>query len=123
MSGPHSLSPTSAASARPVRHGQQILSRLQALFPAQQGTVTTTNPSQNPVSFPAARLPSPRMPSKFIKVRILTWNMHDSLPKGDLEELLGAVPPYDSHKQTSSSPPPFPQLSPEPVHPYHLVVM
>lgn len=49
--------------------------------------------------------------------------MHDSLPKGDLEELLGAVPPYDSHKQTSSSPPPFPQLSPEPVHPYHLVVI
>ncbi|KAI5981953.1 DNase I-like protein [Pisolithus albus] len=49
--------------------------------------------------------------------------MHDSLPKGDLEELLGAVPPYDSHKQTPSGPSAFPQLSLEPVHPYHLVVI
>ncbi|THH30619.1 hypothetical protein EUX98_g3589 [Antrodiella citrinella] len=27
---------------------------------------------------------------KFIKIRMLTWNMYDSLPKGDLEELLGS---------------------------------
>ncbi|KAI6099831.1 hypothetical protein F5141DRAFT_1143826 [Pisolithus sp. B1] len=123
MSGLQPLSPTSATSARPVRHGTQILSRLQALFPAQQGAATTTNLSQNPVSFPAVRFPSPRKPSKFLKVRILTWNMHDSLPKGDLEELLGVVPPYDGHTQASSGPSAFPQLSSEPVHPYHLVVI
>ena len=29
-----------------------------------------------------------------IKVRIITWNMHDSIPKGDLEVLLGRVGPY-----------------------------
>ena len=29
-----------------------------------------------------------------IKVRIITWNMHDSVPKGDLEILLGKVGPY-----------------------------
>lgn len=29
-----------------------------------------------------------------IKVRIITWNMHDSLPKGDLEVLLGRVGAY-----------------------------
>ncbi|KAJ9477521.1 Inositol polyphosphate phosphatase [Pseudozyma hubeiensis] len=29
-----------------------------------------------------------------IKVRIITWNMHDSVPKGDLEVLLGKAGPY-----------------------------
>ncbi|KAI6155377.1 hypothetical protein BKA82DRAFT_196077 [Pisolithus tinctorius] len=117
-----SLPPTAAASARSVRQGQ-ILSRLQALFPASQNTATTANISQNQVSFPTARLPLPRKPSKFIKVRILTWNMHDSLPKGNLEELLGTVASYDGCKQASFGPSAFPQLSADPGHPYHLVVI
>ncbi|SNX82617.1 uncharacterized protein MEPE_01323 [Melanopsichium pennsylvanicum] len=29
-----------------------------------------------------------------IKVRIITWNMHDSVPKGDLQVLLGKAGPY-----------------------------
>ncbi|GAC97024.1 inositol polyphosphate phosphatase [Pseudozyma hubeiensis SY62] len=29
-----------------------------------------------------------------IKVRIITWNMHDSVPKGELEVLLGKAGPY-----------------------------
>ncbi|SPO22456.1 uncharacterized protein UTRI_01134 [Ustilago trichophora] len=29
-----------------------------------------------------------------IKVRVITWNMHDSVPKGDLEVLLGKAGPY-----------------------------
>ncbi|KAI6037672.1 hypothetical protein EDC04DRAFT_2868621 [Pisolithus marmoratus] len=49
--------------------------------------------------------------------------MHDSLPKGDLEELLGAVASYDDHKQASLGPSAFPQLSTDPVHPYHLIVI
>ncbi|KAI5985990.1 hypothetical protein EDD15DRAFT_2200365 [Pisolithus albus] len=115
MSGPHSLAPTSAASARPVRHRHRYYLAFKHYFLHNKVQLPPQTPSQNPVSFPAARLPSPRMPSKFIKVRILTWNMHDSLPKGDVEELLGAVPPYDSHKQTPSGPSAFPQLSLEPI--------
>lgn len=31
---------------------------------------------------------------EFLKIRFLTWNMHESLPKGDLTPLLGRVPSY-----------------------------
>ncbi|KAF6759917.1 hypothetical protein DFP72DRAFT_805883 [Ephemerocybe angulata] len=58
---------------------------------------------------------------KGLKVRMLTWNMHDSLPKGELEELLGKVLPYVPN---SASPPgTFPILSEEDDHPYHFVVV
>ncbi|TFK28188.1 DNase I-like protein [Coprinopsis marcescibilis] len=57
---------------------------------------------------------------KSLKVRMITWNMHDSLPKGDLEELLGKVPPYAA----SATPPgTFPMLPLEADHPYHFVVV
>lgn len=46
-----------------------VIARLQALFP----------PSPT-VSHDAVALPSPSSPD-FIKIRIITWNMHDSLPK------------------------------------------
>ncbi|TKY84898.1 hypothetical protein EX895_005978 [Sporisorium graminicola] len=42
---------------------------------------------------PAQTQPQPRQrPS--IKVRIITWNMHDSVPKGDLQVLLGKAGQY-----------------------------
>lgn len=47
--------------------------------------------------------------------------MHDSVPKGDLEELLGKVPLYTSN--TPLSPDAFPVLSADNTHPYHLVVI
>ncbi|KAG8213211.1 hypothetical protein J3R82DRAFT_11676 [Butyriboletus roseoflavus] len=49
--------------------------------------------------------------------------MHDSLPKGDLEELLGAVYPHGNHRRGPDDVPTFPVLSTDPVHPYHLVVV
>ncbi|RXW25597.1 hypothetical protein EST38_g199 [Candolleomyces aberdarensis] len=58
---------------------------------------------------------------KGMKVRIITWNMHDSLPKGELEELLGKVPPYAPNP--ASPPGTFPILPEEPEHPYHFVVV
>ncbi|EGN98984.1 hypothetical protein SERLA73DRAFT_122843 [Serpula lacrymans var. lacrymans S7.3] len=66
--------------------------------------------------------PQPPKPPKCLKVRIITWNMHDSLPKGDLEELLGAVSP---HKLVPISPDSLdiPDMSIDANHPYHLVVM
>ncbi|KAJ3509060.1 hypothetical protein NLJ89_g5423 [Agrocybe chaxingu] len=46
--------------------------------------------------------------------------MHESLPKGDLEELLGKVPLYTSLPSESSS---VPQLPNDGNHPYHLIVI
>ncbi|KAF9007658.1 Endonuclease/exonuclease/phosphatase [Cyathus striatus] len=58
--------------------------------------------------------------STFIKVRIVTWNMHDSLPKGNLEELFGRVPIYTN---TSASDGEMPRFAADDSHPYHFVVI
>ncbi|KDR76398.1 hypothetical protein GALMADRAFT_247864 [Galerina marginata CBS 339.88] len=57
---------------------------------------------------------------KFFKVRLLTWNMHDELPKGDLQELFGEVPPYNN---SNAKPGTFPNLPNDSNHSYHLVVV
>ncbi|KAJ8509152.1 hypothetical protein ONZ45_g8648 [Pleurotus djamor] len=46
--------------------------------------------------------------------------MHDSLPKGNLEELLGKVPLYTKPKNPSDALPNFPS---DEDHPYHIVVV
>ncbi|KAL4066753.1 hypothetical protein J3A83DRAFT_4374808 [Scleroderma citrinum] len=103
---------------------QPIFSRLQALLPASSGIPATAPYSQNDGgSFPPSRLQSARKPPKFMKIRIVTWNMHDSLPKGDLEELLGAVAPYEGDNQGNSCTSTLPQMNGDPAHPYHLVVI
>ncbi|KAF8688920.1 phosphoglycerate mutase, partial [Rhizoctonia solani] len=55
-----------------------------------------------------------------LKIQIISWNMNDTLPKGDLAALLGAVPPYgsDSPNPTASD---F-QLD-DTGHPYHIIVI
>ena len=80
-----------------------------------------------------------------IKVRILTWNMHGSIPKGDLEVLLGHVgeyvrPPDGWDEHTTSVDPGelgcycvgqedrpraerIPPLPLDDAHPYHIVVI
>lgn len=55
-----------------------------------------------------------------IKVKTVSWNMADSLVKGDLEVLLGHVPPYMPQPSSSDR---LPQLEREDAHPYHLVVV
>ncbi|KAI9066127.1 DNase I-like protein [Trametes sanguinea] len=98
-----------------------VLARLQALFPHPNAQPPPPNPADSPVTLHS---PIPD-PPKFIKVRILTWNMHDSLPKGDVEELLGSVPlpnPSDSLPKDDSthSLPAFPANAD---HPYHIVIV
>ncbi|KNZ72104.1 72 kDa inositol polyphosphate 5-phosphatase [Termitomyces sp. J132] len=73
-----------------------------------------------------------------LKIRIVTWNMHDSVPKacsvpyesrrvllislqGDLEEFFGKVPLWSPSSSTSSGT--IPNFPLEAVHPYHLVVV
>lgn len=58
-----------------------------------------------------------------IKVRIMTWNMHGSIPKGDLEILFGHCDEYDptsAPRPDNETPPPLPLDS---SHPYHLLVL
>ncbi|KAG6873244.1 hypothetical protein C0995_001264 [Termitomyces sp. Mi166 len=98
-----------------------VLARLQALFPP--------TPTQSSVpaekSFLPVSLPKPASKTrKAFKIRILTWNMHDSVPKacfGDLEELLGKVPLWSPSNSTASGR--IPNFPLEAAHPYHLVVV
>nr|XP_019013431.1 uncharacterized protein I206_01498 [Kwoniella pini CBS 10737]OCF52212.1 hypothetical protein I206_01498 [Kwoniella pini CBS 10737] len=54
-----------------------------------------------------------------IKVLMVTWNMGDALPKGDLSVLFGQIPPYQPETPTGT----IPKLPVENVHPYHIVVV
>ncbi|KAJ8462988.1 hypothetical protein ONZ51_g10550 [Trametes cubensis] len=107
---------------RPPRPAHtNVLARLQALFPSHPQSNTLPPSADAPATLPS---PAPE-PPKFLKVRILTWNMHDSLPKGDVEELLGSVPisnpalpPKDASAPTSL--PAFPLNA---KHPYHIVIV
>ncbi|KAL5525973.1 hypothetical protein ACEPAG_7311 [Sanghuangporus baumii] len=100
-----------------------ILTRLQSLFP------TTSSPRTSAVVAPispelkvsteASARPLPR----FLKIRIVSWNMHDSLPKGNLEDLLGTVPPYVPCSGNEPDRLRFPNMSMEDGHPYHVVVV
>ncbi|KAL1745715.1 hypothetical protein HDZ31DRAFT_62809 [Schizophyllum fasciatum] len=50
--------------------------------------------------------------------------MHNGLPKGDLAEILGDVPPYTQYAtQNEAGQPTFPQLPSGNHHPYHIVVV
>lgn len=66
-------------STRPV-HAGGVFARLQGLFPPSLSpsgsqSVSTPIPSPRAVTYPSVSNP------QFIKTRIITWNMHDSLPK------------------------------------------
>ena len=72
-----------------------------------------------------------------LKIKIISWNMHDSLPKvscwhfhrqfyrleslqGNIAELLGYVPPYTPPLETTRG---IPYFEPGSDHPYHLIVV
>jgi len=72
----------------PTAHQPSVLTRLQGLFPNSTNDTTTPHPADSTqhdkaisstLSPPVTRAPT--IDPKFLKVRILTWNMHDSLPK------------------------------------------
>ncbi|WVQ98607.1 hypothetical protein IAU59_005737 [Kwoniella sp. CBS 9459] len=61
----------------------------------------------------------PNKQREAIKVMVVTWNMGDALPKGDLSVLFGQIPPYQPHSPADR----LPQLGVENAHPYHIVVV
>ncbi|KAG8801460.1 hypothetical protein FRC16_000403 [Serendipita sp. 398] len=67
--------------------------------------------------------PPPEIPEPdYVKIRIVTWNMNETLPKGDLAPLLGEVPAYQ--KNSNEKPDlKIPDLSLADDHPYHFVLI
>ena len=64
--------------------------RLHALFPSAQSSPSSAVINDHTTS--SRRRES--LPSKFLKVRIVTWNMHDSLPKVGTHPHLPCVPEF-----------------------------
>lgn len=93
-----------------------LFSRLQALLPLSSSSNNTPHTPE-----PAPLIPPPTPRNKSLKIRIVSWNMHDSLPSGDLEQLLGEIPPYNPTPFDGTHR--FPDLGNEDAHPYHLVVV
>ncbi|KAE9401461.1 DNase I-like protein [Gymnopus androsaceus JB14] len=102
---------------------QSVISRLQGLFPTSPNPLSGGLPSSANDSDSIQRMAqSARLSPKFLKIRILTWNMHDSVPKGDLTELFEEVPYYTPPHPSSSSPQ-FPQFNANAGHPYHVILV
>lgn len=120
MRNPHpQLSHDGVNAGRP-----SVVTRLHALLPSSPIELVKkpTLPRTDAQASSPKSLSGPA-PRQFIKVRIMSWNMHDSVPKGDLTELLGSLP---SHISIPVSPdkdvgPPMLPLDDE--HPYHIVVI
>ncbi|CAE6381115.1 unnamed protein product [Rhizoctonia solani] len=87
-----------------------VFERLSGLFPRHSSAPTANPPpEEKQAQFDHA-----------LKVQIISWNMNDTLPKGDLAALLGAVPPYGSDS-TNPAASEF-QLE-DTGHPYHIIVI
>ncbi|KAJ1307435.1 hypothetical protein OPQ81_001536 [Rhizoctonia solani] len=87
-----------------------VLERLSGLFPRHSSAPATNPPPEE----------KQKQFDHALKVQIISWNMNDTLPKGDLAALLGVVPPY-----SSDSPNPAAsefQLE-DTGHPYHIIVI
>ncbi|ORY22769.1 hypothetical protein BCR39DRAFT_550917 [Naematelia encephala] len=147
LAGPSFKAETSAPSPTSAQdEGSHVLSRLHALFSPSASHSNDSpgiqphhgrplSPSRGGKGEDLARMrtepimgrsPSPMVDTppepdrQAIKVFVVTWNMGDALPKGDLKVLFGEVPQY--------TPPPnpptgLPDLPTESAHPYHIVVV
>ncbi|KAF7327614.1 hypothetical protein MKEN_00340600 [Mycena kentingensis (nom. inval.)] len=113
-------SPTASTITVQTRHQSNVLARLQALFPTSP--TTTNGPIPPPLSPGPANHYGEKgpKPSVSLKIRMVSWNMHSSLPKGDLTHLFGRVPLYRPSELSESGIPQFPV---EDQHPYHLIVV
>lgn len=84
--------------------------------PRQVPAVTNRTPTT------AALASTARPDRQSIKIRVVSWNLGDSLPKGDLATLLGEVTPYHPPDHLITSFPSFDSTDGD-HHPYHLIVV
>lgn len=96
-----------------------FFTRLSSLIP----TTFSLSHTQNVPIDPTLIIPPPIIPPKHtaLKVRIVSWNMHDGLPGGDLEQLLGKIPPYVPTPLDEMGN--LPDLGDDEEHPYHILVV
>ncbi|KAJ9105368.1 hypothetical protein QFC21_001737 [Naganishia friedmannii] len=91
--------------------------------PGQQlGTPKQVPAAANRTPSTAAAASTARPDRQAIKIRVVSWNLGDSLPKGDLATLLGEIPPYHPPDHLVTSFPTFDSTDGE-HHPYHLIVV
>lgn len=75
----------------------------------------------SPPSAAGSAGPPPAPPQRHpVKVKIVSWNLGDSLPKGDLSPLFGNFDPYEPPDHLSLD---FPDFGTEDGHPYHIIVV
>lgn len=132
-----------------LRIGQSnMLARLHSLLPSAISTknamdLPTLQATSQSSMIPESSVPKPTQPApRPLKVRIVTWNMHDTLPKvrcvpaltgyhsyivyfnqGNLEDLLGTVAPYVPYPEGETDKFRIPNMTLEDCHPYHIVVV
>jgi hypothetical protein len=76
--------------------------------------------NRTPITAALASVPLPNRQA--IKIRVVSWNLGDSVPKGDLATLLGEVPPYHPPDHLITSLPIFDETDGD-GHPYHIIVV
>ncbi|KAI0090185.1 Endonuclease/exonuclease/phosphatase [Irpex rosettiformis] len=96
---------------------QGVIARLHGLFPANHHELQVEGDAGKGSN---QRAHKDKPPSKYIKIRMITWNMHDSVPKGDLQDLLGVVSDDPAGQTEPGSLPAFPL---DDSHPYHLIIV
>lgn len=92
-----------------------VFARLHTLFPSSDPI------SPKPVNGKNTVPPTTDVPkrSRSLKLRIVSWNMHESLPKGELDALLGSVPPYMSSGSLGT----LSDFGEGKDHPYHVIIV
>ncbi|TFK70303.1 DNase I-like protein [Pluteus cervinus] len=114
------------AGTRPTANGgPNMFTRLQNLLPNPLPPTSPrapfgTNPQQRNRSGSSSSSKKSLPQRRVLKIKVLTWNMHDSVPKGNLEELFGKVPTYSPDLTAGGS---FFNFPSDENHPYHLVVV
>ncbi|GAA96455.1 uncharacterized protein L969DRAFT_94545 [Mixia osmundae IAM 14324] len=116
--------------------GKRILHRLRRRLAAGEATSLPSAQTNDELPNGANRVRV--LQEGFIKIRLVTWNMHESLPSGDLTDLLGVpnfnadsestvpssasstIAPSELPKVSQSEPPSFSLTD---GHPYHLIVV
>lgn len=88
----------------------------------QRGPTQHVPVAQNRTPMAAATASKPLPNRQAIKIRVVSWNLGDSVPKGDLSSLLGEVPPYHPPDHLVTSLPIFDETDGD-GHPYHLIVV
>ncbi|RXK38371.1 hypothetical protein M231_04413 [Tremella mesenterica] len=104
----------------PPTYESNVLHRLHALFaPAPHLQNSNAEETKRSNTDAGEEVKEKIVDRDAIKVMVVTWNMGDAVPKGDLSVLFGNVPQYSPTSPIDG----LPDLGVEDSHPYHIVVV